>query len=339
VSAERSREWRLVARPRGEPADADFELAEVDVPEPADGQLVIRNAWISVDPYMRPRMNDAKSYVPPYRLGEPMLGGAAGRVVSSRNDRFPEGAWVSHGLGWREWSVSDGRGVAVVDPSRAPLQAYLGALGMPGLTAFVGIDDIGAVREGETVFVSAAAGAVGSAAAQIARIRGARVIGSAGSAAKVAWLEELGLDAAFDYKQAPVRDALRELAPDGIDVYFDNVGGEHLEAAISSLNSFGRVVACGSISVYNATEAPTAPRNLHQVVTKRLRYQGFIVMDHWDRMPAFHGEAADWVADGRLRWRETVVDGIEHALDAFRGLLHGDNVGKMLVRVGPGPND
>jgi NADPH-dependent curcumin reductase CurA len=315
----------------------DFELAEVPVPEPGDGELVIRNSFVSVDPYMRPRMNDARSYVRSYELGKPMLGGAVGRVTASRHDRFAEGDWVVHGLGWREWALSDGRGVQAVDPSLAPLGAYLGALGMPGLTAYVGIDDIGRVQEGETVFVSAAAGAVGSAAAQIARIRGARVIGSAGSAEKVAWLEELGLDVAFDYRRAPVREALRALAPDGIDVYFDNVGGEHLEAAIGALQNFGRVVACGSISVYNATEPVAAPRNLHQVVTKRLRYQGFIVLDHWDRLPAFLAEAPGWVADGRLRWRETVVDGIEHAVDAFLGLLRGENVGKMLVRVGPEP--
>ncbi len=199
--SETSREWRLVARPRGEPVAGDFELAEVPVTEPGDGELLVRNTFVSVDPYMRPRMNEARSYVSAYRLGEPMLGGAVGQVTSSRHERFAAGDWVVHGLGWREWSLSDGRGVAAVDPALAPLGAYLGALGMPGLTAFVGVDDIGAVREGETVFVSAAAGAVGSAAAQIAKIRGARVIGSAGSPEKVAWLEELGVDAAFDYRR------------------------------------------------------------------------------------------------------------------------------------------
>ena len=335
----RSREVRLARRPEGMPVPSDFEVAEVELPDPAEGEILVRNAFVSVDPYMRGRMNDVKSYVPPFQLGEVLVGGAVGRVIASRNERFDEGAWVVHGLGWREAALSDGRGVQSFDPSAAPVSAALGILGMPGLTAYVGIEDIAGVKAGDTVFVSGAAGAVGSAAAQLARLRGARVIGSAGTEEKVAWLEELGLDAAFDYKQAAVRNALRELAPDGIDVYFDNVGGDHLEAAISSLNGFGRVVACGSISVYNATEAPVAPRNLHQIVTKRLRYQGFIVMDHWERMPAFHGEAAGWVADGRLRWRETVVDGIEHALDAFRGLLHGDNVGKMLVRVGPEPDD
>ena len=329
-----SREWHLVERPHGEPADADFELAEVDVPEPADGEVVIRNAFLSVDPYMRGRMNDTRSYVASYQLGQPMSGGAIGQVEASRNERFAEGDWVVHMLGWRERAVSDGRGLLPVDPKRAPLEAYLGALGMPGLTAYVGVDDIAAVREGDVVYVSAAAGAVGSAAAQMARIHGARVLGSAGSAEKVAWLEDLGLDGVFDYKLQPVREALRELAPDGIDVYFDNVGGDHLEAAISALREHGRIAACGSISRYNDTAPSPGPRNLFMVVTKRLRMQGFIIFDHLDRQAAFHEEAAGWVADGRLRWRETVVEGIERMPEAFRGLLRGDNVGKMLVRVG-----
>jgi hypothetical protein len=332
---QRNREWRLARRPRGVPVGDDFELAETPVPEASEGELLIRNAWISVDPYMRSRMNETRSYVSSYRLGEPMLGGAVGRVEASRHDGFAEGEWVVHGLGWREWAVSNGRGVMAVDPGPVPLQAYLGALGMPGLTAYVGIDDIGGVREGETVFVSAAAGAVGSAAAQIARIRGARVIGSAGSAEKVAWLEELGLDATCCYRDRPVREQLRELAPEGIDVYFDNVGGDHLEAAIGALRDHGRIVACGSISRYNDVEAAAGPRNLFMVVTKRLRMQGFIVMDHYDRLPAFLAEASEWARDGRLRWRETVVEGIEHATEAFVGLLRGENIGKMLVRVGP----
>ena len=224
---------------------------------------------------MRGRMNDVKSYVPPFQLGEPLIGGAVGQVIESRNERFDEGAWVVHGLGWREIALSDGRGVHAFDPSLAPVSTSLGVLGMPGLTAFVGIEDIAGVTEGETVFVSGAAGAVGSAAAQLARLRGARVLGSAGTPEKVAWLEELGVDGAFDYRQTSTRDALRELAPDGIDVYFDNVGGETLEAAIGAMRLHGRVVACGSISRYNATEALPGPRNLFMVVTKRLPDRGF----------------------------------------------------------------
>ena len=333
----RSREVKLARRPRGMPVPADFELTDVDVPDPSEGEIVIRNAFVSVDPYMRGRMNDVKSYVPPFQIGETLVGGAVGQVVASRNERFDEGAWVVHGLGWREVALSDGRGVRAVDPSVAPVSTALGVLGMPGLTAFVGIDDIASVGEGETVFVSGAAGAVGSAAAQLALLRGARVLGSAGTPEKVAWLEGLGLDGVFDYRRTTSRDALRELAPDGIDVYFDNVGGETLEAAIGAMRLHGRIVACGSISRYNATEALPGPRNLFMVVTKRLRMQGFIVFDHSDRHPAFLEEVAPLVADGSIRYRETVVDGIENAPQAFIGLLEGENIGKMLVRVGPEP--
>ena len=330
-----SQEWRLAARPRGEPVTSDFELARVELGEPGEGEVLIRNSWLSVDPYMRGRMNDSRSYVSSFRLGEPMSGGAVGRVEASGHAGFSAGDWVVHMLGWREAALADGRGLQRVDPDLAPLSSYLGALGMPGLTAFVGIDDVGRVQPGDVVYVSAAAGAVGSAAAQIAKIRGARVLGSAGSPEKVAWLEELGLDGVFDYHQRPVRDALRELAPDGLDVYFDNVGGDHLEAAIGAMRDHGRIVGCGSISRYNDTEPSPGPRNMFQVVTKRLRLEGFIIRDHGDRLPAFLAEAAAWVADGRLRWRETVVEGIERMPEAFVGLLRGDNVGKMLVKVGP----
>lgn len=307
------------------------------MPEPRDGEIVVRNAYVSVDPYMRGRMNDVKSYVPPFALGEPLTGGAVGQVVASRSDRWAEGAWVLHDLGWRETAISDGRGVRAVDPAVAPISTALGVLGMPGLTAFVGIVDIANVAEGETVFVSGAAGAVGSVAAQLARLRGARVVASAGSAEKLAWLAELGVDASFDYKQTTTRDALRELAPNGIDVYFDNVGGEALEAAIGAMNLHGRIVACGAVSRYNATEALAGPRNLFMVVTKRLRMQGFIVFDHYSRFGAFLDEVGPAVADGSISYRETVVEGIEHAPEAFIGMLSGTNIGKMLVRVGPEP--
>jgi NADPH-dependent curcumin reductase CurA len=332
-----SREIRLAARPQGAPVASDFELAEVELPDPGDGEILVRNAYVSVDPYMRGRMNDARSYVPPFALGEPLRGGAVGQVVVSRNDRWPEGSWVQHDLGWREAAMLDGRGVRAVDPAVAPVSTALGVLGMTGFTAYVGIDDIGSVGEDDTVFVSGAAGAVGSVAAQLARVRGARAIGSAGTPEKVAWLHELGLDAAFDYHETETRQALRELAPEGIDVYFDNVGGETLEAAIGAMRLRGRIVACGSISRYNATEALPGPRNLFMVVTKRLRMQGFIVSDHADRFPAFLAEVAPLVLDGTIRHRETIVDGIERAPDAFIGMLEGANVGKMLVRVGPEP--
>ena len=331
----RSREIRLAARPRGAPVASDFELAEVELPDPAEGQILVRNAFVSVDPYMRGRMNDAKSYVPPVPLGEPMRGGAVGRVVASRNERWPEGSWVVHDFGWREKAVLDGRGIRAVDPREAPISTALGVLGMTGLTAFVGIADIAEVREGDAVFVSGAAGAVGSVAVQLAQMRGAVVVASAGSPEKVAWLRELGVDSAFDYREARTRDALRELAPDGIDVYFDNVGGETLEAAIGAMRTYGRIAACGSISRYNDAEPTPGPRNMFLVVTKRLRIQGYIISDHYERFGEFAAQAATWVGDGRLRYRETVVDGIENAPKAFLGLLRGENIGKMLVKVGP----
>jgi len=333
-----SREIRLAGRPRGVPVPSDFELAVVDVPDPSDGEILVRNAFVSVDPYMRGRMNDAKSYVSPFPLGEPLRGGAVGQVTASRNDRWPEGTWVQHDFGWREVALLDGRGVRAVDPALGPVSTALGVLGMTGLTAYVGVVDIGAVGAEDTVFVSGAAGAVGSIAAQLARVRGATVIGSAGTREKVAWLRELALDAAFDYRETSPREALREHAPSGIDVYFDNVGGETLEAAIGAMRLHGRIVACGSISRYNATEALPGPRNLFMVVTKRLRMQGFIVSDHADRYPAFLAEVAPLVASGAIRYRETIVDGIERAPEAFIGMLAGENVGKMLVRVGPEPD-
>jgi NADPH-dependent curcumin reductase CurA len=326
-----SREIHLVARPAGAPRPDDFALVEVDVPDPGDGEVLIRNAYVSVDPYMRGRMNDVKSYVPPFQLGEAMTGGAVGQVIASRNERVAEGTWVVHNLGWRELALSDGSGLLPFDPSLGPVSTALGVLGMPGLTAYVGLLDIGRPQEGETVFVSGAAGAVGSAVGQIAKLHGCRVIGSAGSAEKVAWLRELGFDEAFDYRETDTREALRE----GIDVYFDNVGGATLEAALGALRVRGRVVACGSIANYNATELPPGPRNTFLIVTKRLRVEGFIISDHFDRLGAFLADMTGWVKEGKVRYRETVVEGIEHAPDAFIGLLEGENVGKMLVKVGP----
>ena len=326
------REVRLVARPHGAPVPDDFDVAEVDIPDPPEGGVLIRNAFMSVDPYMRARMNEAKSYAASYELGEPMYGGAVGQVVASRSDHWQEGDWVVNYLGWREWAVSDGAGLLPADPSLAPVSAYLGVLGMPGLTAHYGLLELGKPREGETVFVSGAAGAVGSAVGQIAKLRGCRVIGSAGSAEKVAWVKELGFDEVFDYRETSAREALA----DGIDVYFDNVGGETLEAALDAIRLRGRIVACGAISGYNATRRQPGPGNLFYVVTKRLRMEGFIISDHYDRFPAFLAEMSGWVRDGSVRYRETIVDGIENAPAAFIGLLEGENIGKMLVRVGPG---
>jgi NADPH-dependent curcumin reductase CurA len=331
----RSREIRLASRPTGEPQPSNFELAEVEVPEPGSGELLVRNTVMSVDPYMRGRMNDVPSYVPPYALHEPLDGGAVGEVVASGADGFAAGESVLHSLGWREYALVPAAEARRVDVSRAPASAYLGVLGMPGLTAYVGLIDIAALREGDVVFVSGAAGAVGSVAGQVAKLRGHTVIGSAGSAEKVAHLvDELGFDAAFDYHDGPVHEQLRAAAPDGIDVYFDNVGGEHLEAALRALHKYGRVAVCGSISGYNATSPPPGPRNFGPlVVGKRLTLRGFIILDHGDRFPAFAREVGEWVADGRLKYRETVVDGgVEAAPQAFIDMLRGANVGKMVVR-------
>jgi NADPH-dependent curcumin reductase CurA len=328
-----SREVRLVARPRGVPRDSDFEVATTELPEPGDGQLLIRNAYVSVDPYMRPRMNETRSYAPSFELGRPLTGGAVGRVEASNNAHWPVGSWVTHLQGWREWALSDGSGLLPVDPQLAPVSAALGVLGMPGFTAYYGLLELGRPREGETVFVSGAAGAVGSAVGQIAKLRGCRVIGCAGTPEKVAWLRELGFDVAFDYHDTNVRDAIAE----GIDVYFDNVGGATLEAALTALRLRGRIVACGAVSRYNDEQPQPGPRNLFLIVTKRLRMEGYIISDHYDRYPAFLAEMGPWVREGAVRHRETVVDGIEHAPRAFIGLLAGENVGKMLVRVGPEP--
>jgi NADPH-dependent curcumin reductase CurA len=330
-----SREIRLVARPQGFPDEALFEVAETPIPDPAEGQVLIRNAYFSVDPYMRPRMNDVRSYVAPFTLGEAMTGGAVGRVAASRDARYAEGDWVLHQLGWREWALSDGTTLRRLDPTAAPVSASLGVLGMPGFTAWYGLFVLGRPEPGDTVFVSGAAGAVGSAVGQMAAIAGCRVIGSAGTEEKLAWLRELGFDGVFNYRDRTPRHALAELAPDGIGVYFDNVGGDQLEAAIGALRPHGRVVACGSIARYNDAEAASGPRNLFMVVTKRLRIEGFIITDHFDRFGEFAGEATAWVRDGRLQHRETVVEGIENAPKAFLGLLRGENIGKMLVKVGP----
>jgi NADPH-dependent curcumin reductase CurA len=325
-----TREFVLAARPQGAPQESDFELREVPDPDLGDGQAFVRNVFVSVDPYMRNRMNGIRTYVGPYEIGGSIDGGAVGRVVASRHPSLAEGDWVSSMLGWREHGVVDGDRVQRLDPSVAPPSAALGVLGMPGLTAWIGLFEIGRVKEGETLYVSGAAGAVGSVAAQLARRRGLRVLGSAGSPEKVEWLRSVGIEA-FDYRETPLRDALA----DGIDVFFDNVGGEQLEGALNALRPFGRVVACGAISRYNAERPEPGPRNLAYVVTKRLRIEGFIVTDHAARHREFLAEVAPLVRSRDLQFRETVVDGFERIPAAFAGLFRGDNVGKMLVRVGP----
>ncbi|MEV6342596.1 NADP-dependent oxidoreductase [Actinoplanes sp. NPDC051851] len=329
-------EIRLASRPSGWPTADNFALVEVETPVPGPGQVLVRNRFMSVDPYMRGRMNDVKSYVPPFQLGVALDGGAVGEVIASNAETVPVGATVLHGLGWRDHAVLDGSSVRVVDPAAAPtLSSYLGILGMTGLTAYVGLLDIAQFKEGDTVFVSGAAGAVGGVVGQIARLRGAkRVIGSAGSAEKVTHLvEDLGFDAAFNYRDAPVREQLRAAAPDGVDVYFDNVGGEHLEAAIASANKYARFALCGAIAQYNDVAAPSGPRNLASAIGKEINLRGFIVGNHYDRMPAFLGEVGGWLREGRIGARETVVEGLANAPEAFLGLLRGENTGKMVIKI------
>jgi hypothetical protein len=336
----KSREIRLRSRPVGMPKTDDFELAETTVGDPAAGEVLVRNIWMSVDPYMRGRMMGLRdSYVPPFEIGRPLEGGSVGQVVRSRSDGFTVGEYVMGMLGWREWYSSDGRGLMKIDPRIAPIQSFLGALGMPGLTAYVGLLKTASLKDGETVFVSAASGAVGSIACQIAKAKGCFVIGSAGSDDKVAWLEsEAGVDAAFNYRKAKtIGEELARVAPNGIDVYFENVGGEHLEAALAHMRPFGRIALCGMIAQYNATEPPPGPRTLLNAIPKRVRLEGFIVSDHFDMLPDFQADMAKWIGAGKIRWRETVVEGIENAPEAFLGLFRGENLGKMLVRIGPDP--
>ena len=329
------REWRLASRPTGWPTPENFELAASEVPELADGQIRVRNEVLSVDPYMRGRMSAAKSYAAPYEVGAAMTGGAVGVVEESRAEGVAVGDHVLHGLGWREVAVLDAKDARVVDTSAAPASSYLGVLGMTGLTAYAGLKRIAELKEGDVVFVSGAAGAVGGAVGQIAKALGAsKVIGSAGSAEKVRHLtEDLGFDAAFSYRDRKVSEALRELAPDGIDVYFDNVGGDHLEAAIGSLRLGGRIAVCGMISAYNNTEPAPGPRNLVRLIQTRGRIEGFLVGDHSDLAGEYAEQAATWLADGSLSLRETAVDGFENTVDAFLGVLRGDNTGKMVVGV------
>jgi len=316
-------------------SEEDFELVEVLIPDISKGQMLVRNAYMSVDPYMRGRMGERETYIAPFELGKPLDGGAVGQVIESRGGKFREGDHVLSNMGWREFFVTDGSGLVQIDLKIAPEQNYLGVLGMPGFTAYVGLLDIGKPRETDAVVVSAAAGAVGSLACQIAKIKGCRVVGSTGSDEKVAWLlEEAGLDAAFNHRTTEdLIDSMRQHCPEGIDIYFDNVGGTHLEAAIELMNNHGRVVLCGMISIYNATRPPRAPRNLISAIPKRLILQGFIVHDHNDRLPQFYKDMGRWIKEGRVIGKETIVQGIENAPKAFLGLFTGENFGKMLVKL------
>jgi NADPH-dependent curcumin reductase CurA len=325
----------LARRPKGEPSPEDFELVTLPLGELRDGEVLVRNEYLSVDPYMRGRMNDVPSYLPPFQLGQPMDGGAVGVVIASRSPRLEEGHRVLHRHGWRDHAKGRAEEFTPITQPDVPPSYHLSVLGGTGLTAYVGLFEIARFRAGDAVFVSAAAGAVGSMVGQLAKIGGARrVIGSAGSPDKVALLtDELGFDAAFNYKDGPVSRLLREAAPDGIDVYFDNVGDDHLEAALDALTLGGRVAVCGMISRYDLEEPAPGPRNLHLLIGKRLHLQGFLVGDHANQRPRFERAVAEWVREGKVKVKETFVDGLENMARAFIDMLRGANTGKMIVRV------
>ncbi len=328
-----SREIRLKSRPVGLPDAANFELATVEVAEPGAGEVLVRNAWMSVDPYMRGRMYDRASYVPPFPLNQPLQGGAVGQVVKSNDPKFQPGDWVESMNGWREAFVAAGAALNKLPSEGVPPQAFLGVLGMPGMTAYCGFHRIGEPKPGDVVFVSGAAGAVGATVCQIAKIRGCTVVASAGSEQKLQWLESVGVDGLVNYKKGNLLENVRAAAPKGVDIYFDNVGGEHLEVALEVARPFARFVECGMISVYNATEPPPGPRNMPYIVGKRIRMQGFIITDFMDMREQFYADMGAWVREGKVKWEETVENGIENAPKAFLNLFTGGNVGKMLVKL------
>lgn len=332
-----STQIHLARRPVGWPTHDDFRTVTVEYGELAPGEVRVTNEFVSVDPYMRGRMNEGRSYVAPYEIGEVITGGAVGRVVASAAEHLPVGTAVTHQHGWSDVVQADAATfTAVPDIPGMPLSLRLHILGMTGLTAYVGLTAIAGLREGDTVFVSGAAGAVGTAVGQIAKLLGAgRVVGSAGTPEKVALLtEKYGYDAALNYKDGPVREQLAAIAPEGVDVFFDNVGGDHLEAALDVMNDGGRMALCGAIALYNQTDRAPGPDNLANVITRALQITGFTVGSHVHHAPEFREKMAGWFAEGRVRYDETVVDGIEHTVDAFLGMMRGANTGKMLVRVG-----
>jgi NADPH-dependent curcumin reductase CurA len=330
-----SREIRLKSRPAGMPTADNFQLATVSVPDPAPGEVQVKNLWMTVDPYMRGRMVDRASYVPPFKLGEALQGGAIGQVEASNDPGLKPGDLVSTMFGWREAFNAPAASLQKLDTFGLPPQAFLGVAGMPGLTAWVGLLKIAALKPGDVVFVSAAAGAVGSVVCQIAKIKGHTVIGSAGGADKGAFLKQVGVDHVIDYNTTGnLTEALLQAAPKGIDVYFDNVGGEHLEAALTAANRFARFALCGMISQYNIAGQPAGPRNLMFAVGKSLRLEGFIVSNHFNLMLEFQKDMSGWLRDGKIKWKETVEQGIENAPTAFLKLFKGENLGKMLVKLG-----
>ena len=326
------RAWHLKSRPKGKPTAGDFELKDIELPPVSDGTIRLRNLWLSVDPYMRGRMNDTKSYVAPFELGAPIEGGAIGEVVESKAEGLVAGDLVQHMAGWRDEAVVPARAVNKLPPVGVEPQKFLGVLGVPGATAWFGLLDVAGAKAGETVFVSAAAGSVGSAVVQIAKTRGMTVIGSAGGAEKCGYVRSLGADHVLDYKAAPILKSLAAAAPDGIDVYFDNVGGDHLDAALAIARNQARFAICGMIGGYNETE-PASFRFIMRVIAARIRIQGFLITDYLGQLGEFYQHMAPLVISGAVTSRETVYDGLEAAPDAFLGLFEGANTGKMVVRL------
>ena len=331
-----NRQITLAARPVGYPKESDFKLIETPIPTPEAGQVLIKTIYLSVDPYMRGRMNAARSYAANVEFNEVMVGGVIAQVVASKHPDFAAGDIVNAHIGWQEYGVSRGEELRKIDPKVAPISTGIGILGMPGLTAYFGLLEVGQLQDGETVFVSGAAGAVGSVVGQIAKIKGCRVIGSAGTDEKIAYLlDELGFDAAFNYKNVTDYHAkLAELCPDGIDVYFDNVGGQITDAVFPNLRVKGRVVICGQISQYNLQNPETGPRFLWHLITKRARIEGFLVFEFADKHPEALAQMAAWIQQGKLKYRETIAEGgIENAPAAFISMLKGGNIGKQLVKI------
>jgi NADPH-dependent curcumin reductase CurA len=327
-----ARAWHLTSRPQGLPTHDNFELREIELPPLGDGMVRVRNRWLSVDPYMRGRMNDVKSYVPAFELGEPMDGGAVGEVVESRAEGFAPGDLVLHMAGWRDEAVVPARTARKIPTGGAEPQQFLGILGTTGATAYFGLLDVAEAKPGEVVFVSAAAGAVGSAVVQIAKAKAMTVIGSAGGPEKCEFVRALGADHVIDYRAGPVLKSLAAAAPDGIDVYFDNVGGDHLDAALALARNNARFAICGMIDSYNKGE-PTSLRFIMRIIAARIRMRGFIVFDFQSGMDEFYRDMGGWLASGTIQSRETVVEGLEQMPDAFLGLFTGANTGKMLVRL------
>ena len=334
--ADTNRVFTLAERPTGTPTEETFDFEERPVPEPGPGEALVRTLYLSVDPYMRGRMRDAESYAEPWEVGDPLKAGVVGEVVESNGAGYEPGDVVTGELHWAEYATAPAAELTQVDPDRGPISAYLGVLGMPGNTAYFGVNDVAKPKAGETFVVTGAAGAVGSVAGQIAKLNGARVVGFAGSDEKVAFLEdELGFDAGINYKATDdYRGALAEAAPDGVDAYFDNVGGPITDAVFTQLNVDARVAVCGQISLYNATELPTGPRKLTTLIQSRATVEGFLVRDYTERFDQSVRQLGKWLEAGEIQYRETVTEGLENAPDAFLGLFEGENIGKQLVKVG-----